>query len=129
LSEEEKVPVEIRVEEEIQEEIKRLRAEQIDWDDRAQDLQDAHNKAEALLESDQTPEHQQECERLYNALMRAINAGTAISERLTNLRSPGEIERRVEQRLATNKRIGALREGSAKMAKETAKDQGVPTST
>lgn len=118
-------PIEIVVETEIATEVRDLKVSQSRYDGEAFDLQPQVEAAERRYEQTEDPADQEEWQRLHRRLVTAINRGVAISERLQVLHSAGEIERRVSNRLAQKKRINALRERS-NMAKETARDQGVP---
>jgi hypothetical protein len=123
-------PIEVLIEGTIHKEIEALRQNQRIFDDKAFELQAEYDKLAAKADRTGNPADVKAAEAVNNQLMGYISAGTVASEKIQTLSHPSELERRVNERLAKTKRIGALRERSTKMAdgtpKETAKDQGFP---
>jgi hypothetical protein len=119
------VPIEIAVQEGIDNEIATLRLRQQESDDRAWQLQEEVDAASAKFDETGHADDQARYNNLHRALMRAINNGTAISEKIKELRHPSTFEKRVQERIDNQRSIKRLK-GATQMAKETAKDQGVP---
>lgn len=120
------VPVEITVETEIEEDIQRLLAEQTRVDERTFDLQGKYNEQQKIADESGDAHDQNIADGFHRSLVSAQNRGLDISEKLQQLRHPSEFAARVAKAESQQTRIHKLRTGGNRMAKETAKDQGVP---
>lgn len=94
-------------------------------------LQDRANAAQGKadkLKAKVAAADKREVELSHRSLVRHLDRGTALSERLQLLRSEGELDRRVAAKLATTERIGKLTDAvkDKKPTKATAKSQGFP---
>jgi hypothetical protein len=120
------VPVEIVVQEEIDNEIRDLRKRQEEVDSAAWQLQEQVDAAEAAMDANpKDPALKSKYENLHRALIRNINTGIGISQKLQELQHPSTFEVRVRKRESNKASLNRLK-GATGMAKETAKDQGVP---
>lgn len=100
------------------------------YDTQAHDLQAATDKAADKAEKARNPERREalraEADLLHRQLMRAIHAGTILSERIKVLRSPEELERRVYENLGQSGPTPTPGEGTPRPNKPSARSQGVP---
>lgn len=121
-------PIEIELQEQIDQEIDKLRADLQRVDDRTFDLQGKHDQAQAAADASGDPEDQRKADQINRALVGSINRGTATSEKLQTLRHPSELERRAQDKLANQASIRRLRmaEEATTVKKPTPKDQGFP---
>jgi hypothetical protein len=114
------IPVDILVETEISADIAETLARQKEIDDQAFDLTGERDTLEKRDPDDP------QVGKLTRQIVLLIERGTALSERLQALRSPGEHERRVNERLVKQASLRRLTDRRNTVAKETAKDQGFP---
>lgn len=120
--------VEIAEQAKLDEEIAGLRREQQTEDEAGFALSPEVTKAADRAERTGKPEDQQAWEKLHAQLMRHINAGIRISEKLSVLTDPAELERRVNDKTHTTERITKMTDkaNTTKTSKPKAADLGVP---
>lgn len=102
------------------------RRAQAEWDDKAFRLQDEYDAAAKKAEETGSREDQLAVDRLHHQLIDAQGKGNSMAEIIRNLQSPGEHERRVQDKTDKQASLRRLTGRSSAMPKETAKDQGVP---
>jgi hypothetical protein len=113
----------------LQEEIERCTADLAVCDDALLSLEDRYQRAARKADGPTaTDADRREDDLAHAALVRMQGRGLAFSERLQILRSPDELERRINRWLVKNERIEKLTATVKKNApvKVSAKDQGVP---
>jgi hypothetical protein len=119
------------VEEEIKADIADAEARRRTVDDRAFELVGEREAFEAKIKAEKrepTEEELAHLASLSDRILAAVNAGTNMSDRINQLRSPGEHERRTNDKLANIQSVRRLRmaENEEKQKKPTPADQGVP---
>jgi hypothetical protein len=117
-------PVEILVEEKLQQEIAEATIRLRRLDDMLFDAKGEYDKAADRAEKTHKPEDIRKAENLHQRVVSLADQGTAQSQKLRILKTDEERERRVQSKSITNERIKKMT--ATKTTKETAKDQGFP---
>lgn len=116
----------VQIEQQLHEEIERNQARLEQSDREMFALRDEQDALDKKADKTGKPEDIEAAEKGHVKLLKAINAGTAISMKLRELRDPAELERRINNKTHTDERIKKMTETAKKTSKPTAKDQGFP---